>query len=450
MDLKGFGETLTSLMTAAKLTRPALAEKMYVTVSLIDKWKSVSEDERQHRRPSHDQVVQLIQIFTSQLDPEAAQQWALQADHHISKSDLTHIFPSPSLHPAPLPDPVRTLTRLQPSSTHRLFGIQSATEKILQALNQEDDYWILAVSGIGGIGKTSLAYDLANTLCPTPRFRDIVWISAKQEEFFPHKGLHLTHRPALDSVSLIDNILTQLDSTLSIARPSQEKQAILMHWFKTYPYLVVVDNLETIEDYESLLPPIRKLANPTKFLLTSRYSLGQHSDVFSHSLTGLSQADTFAFLKYQAKTLHIDPLHEATAHDLEKIYQIVGGNPLALKLVVGQIRFSNLPYVLKQLQTAKGKKVSELYRFIYRQIWNSLDEPTRQVLLITPLAPNGTFQDLQRLSKVSEDELHQALEQLVNRSLVAVRDDPNNLRYYIHNLTKQFLRTEIFNRWKPN
>lgn len=449
MDLQSFGKTLSKLMAEAKLTRPALAKKMHVSISLIDRWKSTLADPSQHRRPTYEQQTQLIQIFAPYLNSYSAQQWALQADHPLAESFLKTTFPPLSLLLPPPSDISVTLGRLEPIPMNRLFGVQAIKNKILKALNHKADYWLLALSGIGGIGKTSLAAVLVQKVLPTSRFRDIVWVSAKQEMFVPHKGLRPTQHMTLAETSLIDNLLTQLDPNLSIARPIQEKQAILRGWFKAHPYLVVIDNLETIQDYEALLTPLRQLANPTKFLLTSRHSLAQHSDVFNHSLTELSEDDTLAFLKYQAK-YHPIALTEADDSELKKIYHVVGGNPLALKLILGQIRFSGLPQVLAGLQEAKGKRTDELYRFIYKQIWNSLDEPTRQMFLITPLAHSGTREDLQRLSQLNDDDFNPAIEQLLNRSLLEVRGNLQKRRYHIHSLTRLFLQTKIYNQWKPD
>jgi hypothetical protein len=107
--------------------------------------------------------------------------------------------------------------------------------------------------------------------------------------------------------------------------------------------------------------------------------------------------------------------------------------------------------VLEWLQQAHSEHARELYRFIYRQIWQSLPESSRQVLIAMPLAKGGRRQDIKRSSKVDEAALSQALEQLNTRSLVEIihstLDEP---RYDIHRLTESFLQTEIFNKWKPH
>ena len=92
--------------------------------------------------------------------------------------------------------------------------------------------------------------------------------------------------------TLIDNLLEQLAPAVPLVLSTQEKQLILSELLNQRPYLLVIDNLETVVDYQTLLPHLRQWVNPSKFLLTSRRSLHGQSDVFCLSLNELSQADT--------------------------------------------------------------------------------------------------------------------------------------------------------------
>ena len=63
----------------------------------------------------------------------------------------------------------------------------------------------------------------------------------------------------------------------------------------------------------------------------------------------------------------------ASDETLHPIFETVGGNPLALRLVVGQTTVHALPDVLDALRLARGRTVEQLYTFIYRQAWENLD-----------------------------------------------------------------------------
>ena len=349
--------------------------------------------------------------------------------------------------PTPQPDSVRTLSRLEPVGEQRLFGIDETRRQLLDVIEAQDRPWIIALDGIGGIGKTSLANDLARRQVEGERFYDIAWASAKQEEFRPESGLESTGRPALDTETLTDILLEQLSELPNLTTSSQEKQLTLTRLLKAQPYLVIIDNLESVADYEALLPYLRQLANPTKFLLTTRHSLKAYADIYALSLSELPQTDVLAFIRYEAETRGITVLIQAPDEALLPIYQVVGGNPLALKLVLGQIGFLPLSQALENLKEAQGAKVEALYTYIYWQAWHMLNESSRQLFLTMPIIPNGTFTQLTTASDLDTDQAQTALAQLIALSLVEVGGDLLEPRYRLHRLTETFLMNEVL-KWQ--
>ncbi len=338
-------------------------------------------------------------------------------------------------------------TRLEPQHDQQLFGVATARARVQALLQAEARPWIIALDGIGGIGKTTLATALAHDFIESGRFVDIGWVSAKHEEFLPAAGLQPTDRPALDSATLTDALLTQLLEEPPLTATPQEKTRILQQLLKAQPHLIVVDNLESVRDLEALTPYLCELANPTKFLLTTRFSLRAHAEVYSHTLRELSEADTLALLRHEANARGMTALSEATSEELAAIYAVVGGNPLALKLVVGQLGFLSLSQVLTNLAEARGKRVDQLYTYIYWQAWQLLNENERQLFLTMPLAPNASFDQLALVSALAEEALQMALTHLIERSLVQVTGDLSERHYRLHRLTETFLMTEVL-KWQ--
>jgi len=330
-----------------------------------------------------------------------------------------------------------------------LIGVESRLDELQQLVTSGQEPWIVSIEGLGGIGKTALANALVRRVALSSRFYDVAWVSAKQQEFLPSTGFHEIGRPALDADTLIDSLLEQFDHRDILVRSPQEKLAALTERLKKQSLLIVIDNLETLVDYQTLLPLLRKLAHPARFLLTSRHSLRAHSEVACFELPELSQDDTLAFLRQEAQVRRLDALSQATDRQLHSIFEVVGGNPLALKLVVGQIASLPLSQVLDNLREARGKKIEELYNFIYWQAWAALDNDGRQALLSMPLAQNGAIDQLMAVSELEPDDLAQALEQLVSFSLVDVGGDLEQRRYRIHRLTETFLLNEVI-KWQAS
>lgn len=342
---------------------------------------------------------------------------------------------------------VRILSRLEPLPDQELFGIERARARIHDVLQRIDRPWLVAIDGIGGIGKTTLATLLVHGFVQSDRFGDIAWVSAKQEEFRPAIGIAETGRPALDVETLTTLLLEQLLDKPPLTASQQEKHQILRQRLLDVPTLVVVDNLESVPDYQALVPYLRQLVNPSKCLITSRLTLQSYSDIFCYSLTELEEEDAHSFLRYEATVRNSARLANASQDELHKIYQFVGGNPLALKLVIGQLTFLPLSHVLDNLRDARGKRVDQLYTYIYWQAWQMLTEQSRQLLLSLPLAPNGTFAQLALVSELEIDELQEGLAQLNALSLVQTSGDLNEPRYRLHRLTETFLMTEVI-QWQ--
>lgn len=142
-------------------------------------------------------------------------------------------------------------------------------------------------------------------------------------------------------------------------------------------------------------------------------------------------------------------MREASPAQLAGVYEVVGGNPLALKLVVGQICALSLSQVLANLKQAQGQKVDQLYSYIYWQTWRTLAPESRQALLAMPLVSRqgGTFVHLAAVSELREAELSHALDELVAFSRVEVGGKLERRLYRIHRLTETFLLTEV-TKWQ--
>jgi hypothetical protein len=418
-----------------------------VSPDLISIWERAYQHQARRWVPDRSSVLRLVEILADQLTSAEAQQWVSLLDYKLSQTELQRLFPADSLQTSasagPLSASQTTPKPLTLLPDQPLFGVSQDQQRLRQLLEQPGAPWLIAIDGIGGIGKSSLAAELAREISPLNRFCDIAWVSAKQEEFSPGTGIWPVDRPALNVDDLATHLLEQLEEKFPFAHSSEEKIAHLTNLLKKQPYLIVIDNLETVADYEALLPLLRQLAGPSKFLLTSRHSLHAYPDIFCLTMKELDQASTFALLKYEAEIRGLSLLANASPTQLEAIYQVVGGNPLALKLVVGQIHILPLSHVLENLQQAQGKKTEDLYTYIYWQAWQGLDTMSRSVLLVMPLAQGGTLAQLTIVSGLAMPELNQALEHLITLSLVEVYGDIEDRRYRIHRLTETFLLTEV-------
>jgi hypothetical protein len=367
------------------------------------------------------------------------------ADAYLAKQRAKHAKKAPSTTPeADLSDDAWKAVleeRLEKSTYTKLIGVEGHLDSLLRILASPDPPWLISIEGYGGLGKTSLAHVLSRRVIHERLFDDFGWVSVRQYVFDLRDGIKPVGLPtALTLESLVEKLVAQLmpDTPRSDTLFAQESQAILKMRLKQIPHLIVIDNLETVEDIEVLLPTLRELANPTKFLLTSRESLYHESGIYHFPLPELSETDTLRLIRYETELHNLTHLKQASDDDLKKIFGIVGGNPLAIRLVVGQTHEFALDVILEDLAQAQGQTVEELYTFIYRRSWDALDEPTRALFLAMPLI---------ELSELDAITARNSLKQLIDLNLINSFGDHKERYYSIHNLTRTFLLNQVL-KWK--
>jgi hypothetical protein len=245
-------------------------------------------------------------------------------------------------------------------------------------------------------------------------------------------------KPALTFPLLIDRLAEQFELNEE-GRPRLEQQRLVKQFLQQRRCLVVIDNLETMADYDVLLPELKRWQRPSKFLLTSRLRLLDELDVFSFSLQELPSLAAIELMRLEAGRTNFMALLQASDEELLQIYNVVGGNPLAIKLVVGQSRFYSLPQVLQRFSSPQQQE--DLFQYIYLEAWESLSDAAKTVLLtLTEAGESGfNFEHLHAVSGLPEEEVQQALEKLITLSLVDLGGSLMERRYRLHRLTEIFI-----------
>ncbi len=335
----------------------------------------------------------------------------------------------------------RMLSRLPLSSYTELVGIGQPRIAILDALINPDEHFIVAIDGIGGIGKTALADKITRDILRSAKFNEIAWITAKHTHLSTLGRLQIeSGRPALTFSMLVDKLITQFE--LPTQESQLQRQRLVKQFLQERHCLIVIDNLETAADYHTLLPELKKWQNPSKFLLTSRLRLLHEPGIFSISLKELTEFDVLKLIRSEAQQTGFDTLASANDSDLKEIYAVVGGNPLALKLLIGQLRFQSLSRVLKRFSQQNKQATEEgIFNYIFIEIWDMLNEDSKTTLLaLTQAGESGfTFDHLAEISGISEASIAQSLQELILLSLVDLSGTLLERRYRLHRLTEVFL-----------
>ncbi|NMF59707.1 NB-ARC domain-containing protein [Pseudanabaena yagii] len=294
----------------------------------------------------------------------------------------------------------------------------------LQQLEQwviSDRYQIVTILGMGGMGKTSLASQLAHQL--KEEFEFTIWRSLRNapsfESILTDILQFLSHPQPLE---LPDNLPAQLD--------------LLMRYLDARRCLLVIDNWESIlsdrsgylsgyrsgyESYGDLLRYIGERSHQSCLVMTSREAPPELSrligdKVRSLHLSGLSQQEGLQMFAKEA----------IAANDVEwqEIITHYAGNPLALKIVAAGIRDLLGGDVAQMLALMRegGLTFGDIQDLLHRQFLR-LSEAEQEVMYWLaiarePISALSLKESL--LSRESKQRLIATLELLKKRSLMEV------------------------------
>lgn len=339
------------------------------------------------------------------------------------------------------------LRRLDPPTYDRLFGISDIAQNLTDLLTDPQGPPLVMLVGSGGLGKTALADYLARQLIKSHRFGGIGWISMRPQISLWDMRPYFTAESTEHAIEqLFERLTGQLLGDEYVPSPFNLDKALerLEIFLQRSQHFIVIDNLEVFEPEEALLSLLKRFIPYTKFLLTSRKSPNVFPDVYQVRISPLPADASLALLRHEATKRNIPSLVQARDDDLMAIYETVGGNPLALKLVVGQASFHALNTVLEDIQRARGKTVQELYEYLFRWAWNNLSEEEKKILLAMPLLPpeGGDFEQIVFITGMKEEIVHDALEKLVSQSLVDVVPGLEKSTYAVHGLTRTFVQEQ--------
>ncbi len=358
--------------------------------------------------------------------------------HALWALEQVEVEMAPTALPATSSSPALSLDRhLPPPTSTHLFGMDEVLAQLLDYLDDRDGRWVISLDGMAGLGKTVLAREAAGRLAVTERFADIAWVTVNPLSY-TSPGPQRLDLPALTCGQVLDTIASQLGGADLDTLPLPAKRDRVREILHTGPCLVVLDNLETAMDCGTWPDWFWDMANPSKFLLTSRHWLESGIGPSVISLDQLAERESLALIRHEAYLRGLTEVAGASEDALSQILAVTGGNPLAIKLVVGQLVSLPLDYVLAALDTAEPGADS-FYQYVYRLSWDLISAPARHLLrrMVRLPAGEGTWEALSSISSLSGSALASAIEELTTHSLLQASGFETKT-YHLHPLTYRF------------
>ena len=296
------------------------------------------------------------------------------------------------------------------------YGRQNDLD-ILEKWIDHDRCRLVALLGMGGLGKTALSVKLAQQL--QDKFDFVVW-----------RSLNNAKTPS-EMLTAVIHFLSQQKETPDTT-DTNALISRLMEYLQRYRCLLVLDNFESVlkdeaqagayrkdfEGYGSLLRRVGEVSHRSCVVITSREMPeevatleGDILPVRALQLTGLDESAAERVL--EAKGI------KAMSNDLHRLVDWYRGNPLALKIAATSI---------KDLYSGSINRFLEQKTIIFSGISNLIEQQyqrltahEKQIMIWLainrePVQPNELHSDI--VPKIEQNHLMMSLRSLKRRSLV--------------------------------
>ena len=298
---------------------------------------------------------------------------------------------------------------------------------------------LLVVTGLGGIGKTSLVCEalrrwLTEKALPIER---VLWVKVEP-------GNERAELVGQQNKHALERLLWQLGGQLelpvaTIPTNPRRLQAIAGHLLRyRQRFVIVLDHVKSADDAQLALAVAKPLLPLAQVVVTSRRDIF-HNQVQRFRLTELKEAHALELLRLEAKRHGYEPLSDEQAQEL---YQELGGHPLALKLVAEQISRMPMAQVLCALHH-DSPLAEELYSQVYEPSWQLLSDFSREALfrLIRLPLQGADWNTLHSITSICNDAaLSRVVNELSTLNLLQVTiSATREYTYSLHRLTYRFL-----------
>jgi tetratricopeptide (TPR) repeat protein len=322
-------------------------------------------------------------------------------------------------------------------------GRKQEIGRCLEALSPDERGWGVVIDGIGGMGKTTLALEVAHQARKAAQFDAYLYASAKTT-WLTGEGVR-QETLALSSLDAFVREFARLigGADLAAIPDATERRRALLDALRGRRALLIWDNLETLDDEEHGLIAefLRRLPGENKAIVTSRRRVGESAVTIRLDRLSVSEAYDLmdAFGRRHARVSAELALASTTTK--HAIYEAVGGNPLALHFTLGLVAQKGYTLDTALARLRDPARASDLYGFLFADAVRDLQATDSAVLsaLAAFHTPVGVAA-LAEATRQSAVAVALAVEQLVTLSLV---NDLAGGSYGLHPLTRIYVRAVL-------
>ena len=313
------------------------------------------------------------------------------------------------------------------------FVTQNRAYELVHGLEYLQDHRILLISGIGGVGKTTLALALVETRpanVPLP-----FW--------FDHKSnMGATLGDILEKLAAYMNAphIAQFKNEKRDAEPDDISR-LTAELQKREPVWLIFDNLESIlkdrcfhnPEMDLLFTSLRNSNHNAKVIITSRIlPLLKNGDSLIDVIEDEKQELKGLKINFAVDYMAKNGLDGIDTTQLEELAAGVDGHPLALKLLVGLVKKFGAKVTLNDLSTFQRHKESTIKkaRNLFDKLAGNEKELLERISVFRQSEPMHAI-----INMFTDTTSPDAVENLIDKSLLETDREGN---FWLHPLVREF------------
>jgi len=323
-------------------------------------------------------------------------------------------------------------------------------DQILQAASiLRDSTWGIYIWGIGGIGKTEFAKQLAHIVVDGDHeFNEVLFSTAQQFTLAPNSIIpKMGGQATLNGI--INDLIHELEGEerkeqlyrLPLAERLPRLQECIAHDSAAGSHkLLIIDNIETLSKEEQglLISFLQELPSTCKAIVTSRIASQMENLPKQFGLNGLDKESTLELIHQLAETNQVVQRRISTAEDseLEDFFVESAGSPLRVEWMLGLLRREELS-VSELLRKVQSRPIDYPHeKYLFEAFTFSLEELfilKSLANLPIPLAHNS----LQKITLIAPAIFTETLAELREHALI-LSDETRN--YSLHPIARHLAR----------
>lgn len=302
----------------------------------------------------------------------------------------------------------------------KLIGRELALSQLWEWLSDDFEYTKI-LSGDGGKGKTSIAYEFCRSFIKTPPidYERVVWLSVKENQFSGFENnfyelqesdftCSLTFMKCLAEICAVDD--TDF-SEVSVRIIKKELKLSL----GMFPSLIVVDDIDSLKEDEQrkVVDICRQLGDEkVRFLITTRKKFAYSSDLCIDIL-GLPIDEYTIFIQSLITKYSLKPIQN---NEIYKLHEACDGSPLLTSSILRFFK-QGLP-LIQAIREWSGQAGEDARNAALKREIESLSPEAKRILLTIFFFKNCSYTELRLAASVEQVQLVDCLEELQSLFLV--------------------------------